>query len=266
MAEEMYQTVLEGSGSAVVVLGEDMVISQANGGFERLCGLPKVEVEGKKSLGEFLVPTEVEPTRSGPATQVDLEFLLRQGEGRFRGAGGNVRDVRVTAARVLRTRKAVVSLLDITDSKQAKKSLHDLREIHQALVENAKETIMVIQDGWLKSCSSKILGISGYSEDELIAQPFQEFIHPEDRERFVLHLGGQEQEALSRVQSIRLLHKDGQIRRVEERGTRIQWNQNPAVLCFLTDVTDRKQTEEEVRNSIEPFRALIQALERYFQL
>ena len=125
---------------------------------------------------------------------------------------------------------------------------------------------MVMQHGWLKVCSPKILGMSGYSEDELTAQPFPEFIHPQDREKFALRMENQEQEALSQVHSLRLLHKDGQIRWVEERETRILWEQNPAVLCFLTDVTDRKQAEEEVRNSIEPFRALIQALERFFQI
>ena len=266
MAEEMYQTVLEGSGAAALVLEEDMLISRVNGEFERLCGIPKEEVIGKKSLREFLVPSEVEPVRSGPAARPDSDSVIRPGEGRFTGAGGEVRDVRITAARIPRTRQAVISLLDITDCKQAERSLQALREIYRALVENAKEAIMVMQSGWLKVCSPKILGISGYSENELLAQPFQEFIHPEDRESFARHVGNQEPEAPSQVQAFRLVHKDGQIRWMEERETRILWEQNPAVLCFLTDVTDRKQAEEEVRNSIEPFRALIRALERFFQL
>jgi hypothetical protein len=32
----------------------------------------------------------------------------------------------------------------------------------------------------------------------------------------------------------------------------------------MTDVTDRKQVEEELRNSIEPFRGLVKAMEKYF--
>jgi len=266
MAEEMYQTVLEGSGVAALVLEEDMLISRANREFERLCGLPKEEVEGKKSLREFLIPAEVEWDPSSPSARPDSDSIIGPGEGRFAGAGRFVRDVRITAARVPGTRKAVISLLDITDSKQTERSLQALQEIYRALVENNKEAIMVMQDGWLKACSSKVPGISGYSENELLAQPFQEFLHPEDRERFVRRMGDQEPEAPSQGQAFRFVHKDGQIRWVEERETRILWEQNPALLCFLTDVTDRRQAEEELRNSIEPFRTLIQALERYFQL
>jgi len=266
MAEEMYQTVLEGSGAAAVVLEEDMLISRTNGEFERLCGLPKKEVEGKRSLSEFLAPAGVEPISSCLEARPDLDFVVRQGEVQFTSAGGDARDVRITVAQIPGTSKAVVSLLDITESKQAGKSLQTLREIYGAMVETAKEAVMVIQDGWLKLCSPKILEISGYNENEVAARPFQEFIHPEDRERFLLHMGNREHEDLSQVQFFRLVHKNGWIRWVEERGTWIQWEQNPAVLCFLMDVTDRKKAEEEVRNSIEPFRVLIQALERYFRL
>jgi PAS domain-containing protein len=49
---------------------------------------------------------------------------------------------------------------------------------------------------------------------------------------------------------------------VENRGALIQWEGKPAVLYFMTDITDRKQAEEELHNSIEPFRALVNAMDK----
>jgi PAS domain-containing protein len=46
----------------------------------------------------------------------------------------------------------------------------------------------------------------------------------------------------------------------------IHWEGKPALLNFLTDVTERKQTEEELRNSIEPFRALVKAMEKMYDV
>ncbi|MGD0623465.1 MAG: PAS domain S-box protein, partial [Thermodesulfobacteriota bacterium] len=71
-----------------------------------------------------------------------------------------------------------------------------------------------------------------------------------------------EQGELFSTQAFRLIHKEGNIRWLQNRGALIHWEGKPALLNFMTDITDRKQTEEELRNSIEPFRALVNAMEK----
>jgi len=149
---------------------------------------------------------------------------------------------------------------------RTKESLRTVREQYQALLENAKETILVLQEGRLKFGNPQVFAISGYTEEELTARPFQEFIHPDDRERFEFHLKKLGQEKFCQVRPFRLIHKDGIIRWVESRGALIQWEGKPAALNFMTDVTDRKQAGEELRNSIETFRTLVNAMEKYFLL
>ena len=264
--EGMYRTLLENTGGATVVMEEDMIISLANREFERLSGYSKEGVEGKKNLKEFVPPADLERIRSYLTGRTNLDSVAGHDEGRFMGQGGDEKDIRITAAMVPGFKKAVVSLLDITDRRRAEGSLRTLQEKYQALVENTKEAILVMQEGRLKFCNPKIFGISGYTEGELTSKPFKELIHPDDREMFELYTRKLVHEKVSQVQLLRLIHKEKHIRWVENRGALIQWEGKPAVLNYMTDVTDRKQVEEELRNSIEPFRGLVKAMEKYFLL
>jgi PAS domain S-box-containing protein len=264
--EGMYRALLENTGSATVVMEEDMVISLANREFEKLSGYSKEGVEGKKSLKEFVAPADLERIKSYLTGKTNLDTVPGYDEGRFMAQAGDERDIRITAAMIPGVKKAVVSLLDVTDRRRAEGSLRTWQEKYQALAENVKEAILVMQEGQLKFCNSKIFGISGYTEGELTSKPFKELIHPDDREMFELTNRKLVQEKLSRVQLLRLMHKDKHIRWVENRGALIQWEGKPAVLNYMTDVTDRKQAEEELRNSIEPFRGLVNALEKYFSV
>ena len=264
--EGMYRVFLESAGTAMVVIEEDLVISRANREFEKLSGYPKEAVEGKKSLKEFLAPADLEKIESYLTEKTNLDYVPRDEEGQFIGQGGNIRDIRIITAPVPGVKKTVVSLADIADRKRTEESLRTLREQYQALLENAKETILVLQEGRLKFGNPQVFAISGYTEEELTARPFQEFIHPDDRETFEIHLKKLGQEKFSEVRPFRLIHKEGTVRWVESRGALIQWEGKPAVLNFMADVTDRKQAGEELRNSIETFRTLVNAMEKYFLL
>jgi PAS domain S-box-containing protein len=160
------------------------------------------------------------------------------------------------------TRKNVASLLDITDRKRTEESLRTIEEIYQALIENANEGIIVVQDGLLKFFNPKIFEISGYLQDELTSRPLQKFIHPDDREIVELQIRRLERGELPHAYPFRMIHKDGNIRWVESSGALIGWDGKSAMLNFMTDITDRKQAEDELRNSIQQIRALVDVMEK----
>ncbi len=261
--ERMYRTLLENTGTATVMIGEDAIISLANREFEKLSGYSREEVEGRKSLSEFIGQDDFEIIKEFYlAERTNLDTGPRDFEGRFLGQRGDIRDVRIIAGGVPGAKKAAVSLLDITDRKRAEKSLQTLQEKYQALVENAHEAIMVLQEGLLKFFNPKIFKISGYTEDELTSRPFKEFIYPDDQDMFELYIKKLGYERLPQAQSFRLMHKEGHIRWLENRGALIRWEGKPAILNFMTDITERKQAEEELRTSMEPFQELVSAMER----
>ncbi|MGD0623186.1 MAG: PAS domain S-box protein [Thermodesulfobacteriota bacterium] len=262
-AEGMFRTLLENTGTATVMIEENMIISLANTGFEKLSGYSKEEVEGKKSWREFVAKDDLERTK-----EYDLARNANPGavpgnyEYRFLDKKGNIRDILVTIAMIPETKKRVLSSLDITDHKRTKESLRTLEERYDTLVENANEAILVVQDGILRFVSPRICDILGYAKDDLTCKLFKEFIHPEDREIVESHAKKLQDEDPFHVYSFRMIHKEGNSRWLENRVALIQWEKSPAALNVMTDITDRRQAEEELRNSIEPFRELVNATEK----
>jgi len=125
--------------------------------------------------------------------------------------------------------------------------LRKSEEKYRQVVENANEIIAVTQGRMLKYCNLKTMEITGYSRAELDDKPFSEFIHSEDRdvvmERYRRRLQG---EQIPAVYSFRFLHKEGHIIWFELRTVVIEWEGKPATLNFLSDITERKQAEEEL--------------------
>ena len=60
--------------------------------------------------------------------------------------------------------------------------------------------------------------------------------------------------------SFKFARKDGSVRWLEDKMTLIHWEGKPATLHFINDITARKQALEELGSSIEPFRAVVNAM------
>jgi PAS domain S-box-containing protein len=261
--EEEYRTLLENTGTPTIILEEDRTISVANTEFEKLSGYAKEAVEGKKSWTEFVAQDDLARMEEYlQARETTLESLPPKEEFRFIGKQGNVQDILITMAMIPGTKKIVASLLDITDHKRTEESLRMLEERYQVLIEHAKEAMIVVQDGLIKFSNPPILGITGYSQDELMLRPFEAFIHPDDREMVELHTRKLEQGELPYAGSFKMIHKNGSIRWVDNSGALIQWDGESAILNFITDITDRRQAEDELRKSMQQIRVMVDAMEK----
>ena len=144
---------------------------------------------------------------------------------------------------------------DITQEQETESALRESEEKYRILVENAGETIFVAQDGIIKFANAKAEKLTGHTRDELFSKPFAAFIHPDDRalvlERHTKRLKGAE---LPDVYPFRVVHKSGDILWVELKPVLIQWEGQPATLNLLTDITERKKTEEQIRAAEETYR------------
>ena len=131
---------------------------------------------------------------------------------------------------------------------EIKQSEAQLRQITDAIA----QTIMVMgPDGIALYANQSVLDFSGLSIQDVMAADFRtRFFHPEDVER----LRGERQRALAKGDPFELeqraRHKDGQYRWLlvqyrplrNEQGEIIRW------YATGTDIEDRKQAEERVRN------------------
>jgi PAS domain S-box-containing protein len=135
-------------------------------------------------------------------------------------------------------------------SKRADDALRKSEEKYRHLIEHANEAIVVAQDGMLKLVNHKTIEFTGYSEQELLSMQFSAFIHADDRamvvERYQKQMKGEE--APSRY-AFRLSSKDVSTRWVELSVVVIDWDERPATLNFLTDITERKRADEALSES-----------------
>ncbi|OGP89908.1 MAG: hypothetical protein A2031_06735 [Deltaproteobacteria bacterium RBG_19FT_COMBO_43_11] len=144
-----------------------------------------------------------------------------------------------------------------SNRKQVEKALRVSAEKYRLVVENAKEAIIIAQDLKLVFVNRAAVDMIGYSGELLESKPFTDFIHPDDRNMVVDHhikrLKGEE---VSFAYSFRVLREDGTVRWVEFNTALIQWKERPATLSFLNDITERRQTEEKLRQSEEYFKEI----------
>lgn len=144
--------------------------------------------------------------------------------------------------------------MDITERKKAEQALRESEEKYHLLVENANEGIIVAQDETIRFANKRTAEITGYSIEELVSSPFIDLIQPEDRKlvmgRYHNRLKGKKPPALY---EFRILRKDSNSRWVDISSVLISWEGRPATLNFLTDVTERKKTEEKIKSHEQRF-------------
>ncbi|MBE3144797.1 MAG: PAS domain S-box protein [Planctomycetes bacterium] len=143
--------------------------------------------------------------------------------------------------------------------KQMEAALQESEESYRNLFENAGEAIFVVQDGKLVFLNPMTARIIDYSAEEIMSRPFIEFIHPDDRDMVIdRHVRRMKGEELPHLYSFRIIRRDGNIRWVELNAVLINWKGKAASLNFLSDITERKQAEEQLRESLEQVRRAMQ--------
>jgi len=147
----------------------------------------------------------------------------------------------------LRNEKELLEVLVLERTKE----LTEIKDKYKKLINNATEAIFVAQEGYLKFFNPKTIKISGYNKEELSSKPFINFIHPDDRdmvvERHKIRLNGNE---FLHKYPFRIIDKKGNLKWVEINATLIEWENKPATLNFLNDITERKLAEKHIKDSL----------------
>ena len=135
---------------------------------------------------------------------------------------------------------------DISDRKRAENALRESEAKYSALVENAKDGVVIVQDGKLKYANAYAAELLGYSIDELLDTDSLNLIAPESRhlveQRRLLRASGEE---LPPVVELKVQTKAGAIKEVEISTSAIWYQGRPAVMAMVRDIGERKRTEAE---------------------
>jgi len=160
---------------------------------------------------------------------------------------------------------AKVVVHNITERKLAEQALRKSEEKYRFLVDNANDAIFIAQDELIKFPNPKTLEILGYSQEELVRIPYVDLIHPDDRAILSdLRQKRAPGKAGSKTYTIRVRNRAGEEIWAQIGSVPIVWEDRPATLNFVRDITLQKKAEEELRNSVDKLRkitgATIQAM------
>jgi len=118
-SENRYRTIFETTGTAVAVSEADTTLAMVNTRFEQDTGFSKQEIEGKKSLADFVAPDDLDQI---PALQAmisaDCDAAPGQCEFTLVDRLGGHKHMLLSAAVIPGTTRRIVSLMDITDRKR----------------------------------------------------------------------------------------------------------------------------------------------------
>jgi len=136
-------------------------------------------------------------------------------------------------------------------SLSAEEALSRSQEKYRHVIENVLEGITVLQKGAFAFINPKGCDILQYSPEHLIGRPFIEVLHEEDRalvaDRHARRLRGEEVES---SYDVRIVTRSGEVRWVELGVVLLEWDGEPATLCFFSDISARKALEASLKQSL----------------
>ncbi|WP_420645242.1 PAS domain S-box protein [Candidatus Leptofilum sp.] len=184
VSEDQYRTIFEANSAPTVMLNGDMTITLANTPFAALSGYARTAIEGKLSWTRFVHEDDLGTVRdhhqqpdsnvSGVPNKYEFRFLDRNAE---------QRDLLATFAQVPDSSISIVSLLDITERKQAEQHLQQRATDLEAAVRSEQERSAIVLESVSDAIALSDLNyrmvyvnpaftqLTGYSSDELLGKP-----------------------------------------------------------------------------------------------
>ncbi len=134
--------------------------------------------------------------------------------------------------------------LDLTELEEAR-ALATRRENQlTTILDNAMEGVVVAVDGSLVYANPFMERLTGFDAGTLCSAPFVRFIHEEDRDTVLeVHRRRLAGEPAAPGLVFRLVTREGAVRWVRAVSTRIDWEETPAAVSLLSDITMERQAQ-----------------------
>jgi PAS domain S-box-containing protein len=269
-SEEKYRTILENIADGYYEVDIAGNLTFFNDSVSQLLGYTKEELKGKNNReymdqenAEKLYQTFNRVFKTGsPSKGFGWEIIRKDGTKRHIEASISL--VRDRAGQPIGFRGIV---RDITERKQAEQNLKESEEKYRLLVEESRQGIVIAQGipphmVFVNPAMTMILGYSFEELSSLSPKEIEDLVHPEDRAFFFKNYKDRlEGKLVLPRYEIRGIRKDGSLVWLELSSTRIEYKGQPAVQATFLDITERKQSEETLRQSEERYRTILENIE-----
>jgi len=269
-SEERYRSVFENTGTATIIIENDMTISMVNAKFEELTGYSKKEIRNRMKWTDFVADEDLERMkRYHVKRRQDRSLAPTEYECRVHNRFGEYKDMYVRIDMISGTLSSVGSFNDITAFKQTEKALIESERKLSKLMGNLPGmAYRCVNDSsrTMKYVSAGCKWLTDFSPFELIdnsKKSYMDMIHEEDRK----DVNHQIQASLSTGRPFqmeyRIITASGHQKWVWEEGLGIISDDGTVseVEGFISDMTEHKLEEQQLRKENKRLKSTIK--ERY---
>jgi PAS domain S-box-containing protein len=263
-SEERFRLLVEGVRDyAIFMLDSEGRVSTWNKGAKRLFGYTEREIVGEPASILF-TPEDIRDGAPGlelrkaeeEGRAVDERQHVRKDGSEF-WASGFVRPIRDDAGNLRGFAKVA---RDITELKRAEEALRQSERIYRSVVEQAEENIFLvdIETKRILEANAAFYDSLGYAPEELEEMTLYDIVahERESIDRNVQRIVHEEQRSIGERKYRR---KDGSLIDVEVSASAISYGGRETMCIVAHDVTERKQVEENLRQSLGVLLALREA-------
>ena len=262
--EELYHTVFENTGSAMMIIEEDTTISHINGEMENLLGYPKEEIENRLKWPELVSKEYIEKTMEyHRLRRKSPELAPKKYEMDLTTKNGEIKNVALVVTMIPGTKQGVMTLSDITEKKKAEEALRNSEERYRNIIEDQTEFVCrFLPDGTHVFVNEAYCSYFGRRCDEMISKKFIPEIPAQDREKIKAFFRSLRQENPVDTIDHRIIMPNGEIRwqRWSDRAIFDEKGQIKEYQSVGKDITDLMRTEEALEKAMEELRSAHQQL------
>ncbi len=173
---EMYRTIFENTGTAIIIIEDDGLISLANREFEKISGYSVGEIAGLKKWMDFMAPEDLDfMVSQHRLRRVSPDSALRRYECRLIDRAGKVHDISLTVDLVPGTKQSVASMMDITERRKAEEAVRRSEKEYGDLYGNMPDGFISIDlTGRIREVNLSFEAITGYSAEELRSMTYRD--------------------------------------------------------------------------------------------
>ncbi len=235
---ELYKQFFEESPVALTVVEENGLISYANKKFAELTGYELHEIIGEH-FTKFVAPEDRQRMEEYHKRRIEGKEAPEEYEYKCLRKDGEIRYVRLKAIRLPENR-TISCKIDITEEKKAK----EMQVIFEKMAHTAMAALFICHDDHLVYVNPAMEKITGYNKDELLKMSFWELVREDYRKDIMEKV---KERKAGQFYELPILSKDGKEKWLFCTFTNITYKDKPAVLGTAVDITERKRSEEEIK-------------------
>jgi PAS domain S-box-containing protein len=242
----------------------DWIYLEVNDAFERVIGLKREAVEGKRVTEVFPTIKDFRPNLFEIYGQVALAGVGTEFTINF-----DISAVWLSISVYCPQKGHFVAVFDdITDRKRAEDALQESEELHRVIMETANDAIICVdQNGKVRLWNRRAEEMFGYTAQEAQDKNIHDFITPEKyrkqtRAGFANFVATGEGSIINKTREITALRGDGSEFPIELSVAAVKMREGWGASAIIKDITARKERESKLTETNEKLKKAMDDIER----